>query len=168
MDLVTDVLKQADAAKLKVATRFIEDFARRKSDKSRGAEFENLSVDARRADVLMRTEFKPAKDQSRVPGHEADALLSEAERKRTARGAVMMQLETVLATKLVEGMMPKSQSQVYGEGTVGEIWRGLHIETMGKSLAENGLFAIDKVEARKLDHGLGKPLRTKSIVPFAG
>lgn len=168
MDIVADVLKQADPAKLKIATRQIEEFARQRDCKICKDQFQLVSSfdEINRTAPLKNVHFR--KDQSRVPGGTEDGLASQLETRDTARKAAMKGLETVLATKMIEGMMPKDQSRLYGEGTAGEIWRGLHIEAMGKALASQGLFATSKGESTSVDQLNEKSKKTKLIVPFAG
>jgi primosomal protein N' len=168
MDVVADVLKQADATKLRVATQHIENLGRNKPGKilkdqlQKTVEFEKASSSTLRKFGLIE------KDQSRVPASSEANATSETEKQKATKKVAMQALETVLATKMVEGMMPKDQSRLYGEGTAGEIWRGLHIEAMGKALAGQGLFATTKDEDLIFERSKERPRKSGSIVPFAG
>jgi hypothetical protein len=77
----------------------------------------------------------------------------------------MSNLETVLATKLVESMIPKDQERLYGGGSAGRIWQGLHVELMGKSLGESGVMNIMKEEPGALADSVPKG-KWPGIVPF--
>ena len=168
MDLITDALMHADVAKLKVATRKIAGLAHKSSGELKGTSFQKVSETKKHANVFIAAAATIEKDHSRVPSFGDDQVASDSEPRVAAKKAAMRKLETVLATKMVEGMMPKDQSKLYGAGTAGEIWRGLHIEAMGKALASQGLFATSKNEVDGLDQRSVIPQRTKTIVPFAG
>ena len=167
MDLVGDVLKQADAAKLSIATRKLEQFSRTKKVVVSEKEF-RVAMEPRKLKGMELQGLKVSgKDQSRVPSTDSESEVAiETSGKRT--DVAMRGLETVLATKMVESMMPKDQSRIYGDGAAGEIWRGMHIEVMGKALASQGLFSTSKDvqdDGKILDLG---PKKIKSVVPFAG
>jgi peptidoglycan hydrolase FlgJ len=167
MDLVGDVLKQADAAKLRVATRKLEEFSRSKKVAVAEKEFRVVLQPMKLNGVALQGARMSAKDQSRVPSTDGQIdVATKTSGKRTVEA--MRGLETVLATKMVESMMPKDQSRIYGEGAAGDIWRGMHIEVMGKALASRGLFSTtNDVHGGGELHDQGPP-KIKSIVPFAG
>jgi peptidoglycan hydrolase FlgJ len=167
MDIVADVLKQANPAKLKIASQFIEGLAHGKKIQIPRDQF-RLPTKSAGLEVAQSNLVKLKKDQSRVQVDGDGAIDLKSATKLDAKKAAMRALETVLATKMVEGMMPKDQSRLYGEGTAGEIWRGLHIEAMGKALASQGLFETTKDDANRIDQRDEMPGKTKSIVPFAG
>jgi hypothetical protein len=168
MDLVADVLQQADVKKLKLATRKLVGTEDRAIAKGPTTDFQAVSAvhNRKNAQSVARLEFK--KDQSRVPVNGQDGPAPAAPSREAQKNEAMRGLETVLATKMVEAMMPKDQSELYGEGTAGEIWRGFHIDTMGKALASQRLFSTsgnEVVNATEDADGKGRP---KPIVPFAG
>lgn len=168
MDLVGDVLKQADSAKLKVATEYLKGLSQ---DRKIAVAEKNFRKEIRPA-ALNRDELhgvrSSAKNQSRLSGSGAAVdLAADTSGKRRTKEA-MRGLETVLATKMVESMMPKDQSRIYGDGTAGEIWRGMHIEIMGKALASQGLFSTSDDKPAGSDLSPLRIKNTKMIVPFAG
>lgn len=168
MDLIGDVLKQADSAKLKVATEYLKDLSRNRkiavAEKSFRKEIRPAALNGNELHGVRSS----AKNQSRLSGSEAavDVAADTSGKRRTKEA--MRGLETVLATKMVESMMPKDQSRIYGDGTAGEIWRGMHIEIMGKALASQGLFSTS--DDKQGEPGLSPrhSKNTKMIVPFAG
>jgi peptidoglycan hydrolase FlgJ len=167
MDIVADVLKQADAAKTKVAMQNIERLAQGKTVKLSKQQF-RLPTKVAPSDQIALTKFKKLnKDQSRVPASAEGDIASVPESRQAAKNAAMRGLETVLATKMVEAMMPKDQSRIYGEGTAGEIWRGFHIDAMGKALAGQGLFSTSNDDATPNDLTNQPFKQRRTIVPFA-
>jgi peptidoglycan hydrolase FlgJ len=167
MDIVADVLKQADAAKLKVATQNIERLAQGKTAKLSKQQFRLPTKVVPSDQVALTKSKKMNKDQSRVSGSAEGETASVPENRQAAKNAAIRGLETVLATKMVEAMMPKDQSRIYGEGTAGEIWRGFHIDAMGKALSSQGLFSTSEDDATP-DDLTGQPFRQRrTIVPFA-
>jgi peptidoglycan hydrolase FlgJ len=167
MDIVADVLKQANPAKLKIASQHLEGLAKGMSIKNPNGQF-RLPIKSAGIEETLINQVRSKKDQSRVPGEGGDEVDLKSVAKKDSKKAAMRALETVLATKMVEGMMPKDQSRLYGEGTAGEIWRGLHIEAMGKALASQGLFETTKDDANRIDQRDEMPGKAKAIVPFAG
>ena len=168
MDIIADVMSKADPAKLQIATQQLENLARTKTNGQAGRKFQVTANSLAANEPTLRKVVKFLKDQSRIPGGEDGEFLSPSAKNQASKKAAMRGLETILATKMVESMMPKDQSRLYGEGTAGEIWRGFHIEAMGKALAEDGLFETMK-EAEKSSEPNEKALKkTRSILPFAG
>ncbi len=168
MDLIADVMMHADAAKLKTATQSLEKLSRAKLKPKTEEVFQTVNDAPKSSVSALRNESAFAKDQSRVHGIDGDDALLTGKTRDASRKEAMRGLETVLATKMVEGMMPKDQSRLYGEGTAGEIWRGLHIDAMGKALASQGLFSTSKNDTMTVDDVTPPTKKTKLIVPFAG
>jgi peptidoglycan hydrolase FlgJ len=168
MDLIADVIMQADAAKLKAATRSLEKLSRVRINSTTEATFQ-LANGAPKSNVsALKSAAMFGKDQSRVSGFGGEDSRPTAKSRDASRKEAMRDLETVLATKMVEGMMPKDQSRLYGEGTAGEIWRGLHIDAMGKALASQGLFSTSKNGTELVEEAKSPAKKVKLIVPFAG
>jgi peptidoglycan hydrolase FlgJ len=147
MDIIAQVMGNAEPLKLKVATRMLQAMSSKNAAPADVSQFQ-----------LADSETETKKVMSAPPG--------DAGKK--ARQEAMRGLETVLATKMVEAMMPKDQSRLYGEGTAGEIWRGLHIDAMGKALASRGLFSTSREPLAAVVQRPPNASGTKLIVPFAG
>jgi hypothetical protein len=143
MDIIADVMAKADPAARQAALLRLEKLSRTKT----------ASVDQATFTPVMA-----GKDQSRLDGQPT------ATKPEAAQKDVMRKLDAVLATKLVESMMPRDQSSLYGEGTSGEVWWGLHMEVLGKALADDGILNTSSDAPQALP-ALG--LR-KAITPFSG
>jgi peptidoglycan hydrolase FlgJ len=143
MDLIADVMKRADPLQQRAAIAKLEEVAASRVTSH---------------DVPAFKQVVKEKDQSRL---QSEVITAQA-KAPSARQAAMKKLEAVLATKFVEAMLPKDQSSLYGEGTSGEVWRGLHIEAMGKALADGGL-----LDSPTVSQAPAQGLR-KAITPFAG
>jgi peptidoglycan hydrolase FlgJ len=159
MDLIADVIQKADASKMKLATLKLSGLASKTIAKG-------MESDSKKIRSTFAVEYK--KDQSRVPGFDAVENIARPSSAEASQKAAMRGLETILATKMVEGMMPKDQDELYGEGTAGNVWRGFHIEAMGKALADQRLFATSGDEDRKMLQPNERLGHVKVIVPFAG
>jgi hypothetical protein len=168
MDLVADVLQQANAKKLKLATLKLTGAGGKTATKGASAEFEGATGALKPKFAQNVAKLEHTKDQSRVPGYASNDTELSPPTRETQKAAAMRGLETVLATKMVEAMMPKDQDELYGEGTAGEIWRGFHIETMGKALASQRLFSTSVQETAGSSADTGTLRRTKMIAPYAG
>jgi peptidoglycan hydrolase FlgJ len=168
MDLIADVMQQADILKLKTATLKLKGFADRKLATAPGEAFKKVNSMKSPSVIEHAKSAIMTKDQSRLSGTENTDLALKTQKLHTSKKAAMRGLEAVLATKMVESMMPKDQSDVYGKGTAGEIWRGFHIDQMGKALASKGLFGPPEAVVTANDGRFLQPSRAKAIVPFAG
>jgi peptidoglycan hydrolase FlgJ len=168
VDLIGDVLLQADAAKLKLATKFLKDLSKQGSTRLAAGNFDKTlqTMDGKSPSAQSVAKFE--KDRSRVPGSEEGADFVADAKGKTRNKEAMRGLEAVLATKMVEAMMPKDQSRIYGEGTAGDIWRSMHTEVMGKALADRGLFTTSIEPQNGVDASVGNARKVKAIVPFAG
>lgn len=50
--------------------------------------------------------------------------------------------EAVILEQFVKDMMPQDSSAVFGEGTAGDIWKGMMAEQMGSAIAKGGGIGI--------------------------
>jgi peptidoglycan hydrolase FlgJ len=149
LDLVADVLQQADVSNLKQATLKLNGAA-----KPTFAEIAQNSAPAIEGKAFLR------KDQARLTVSENDPKLAKI---LEGKHKVMRGLEAMLATKMVEAMMPRGQDELYGEGTAGEVWRGFHIEAMGQAIADQNMLNISKRPQNEEQRS-----QAKTIKPFAG
>lgn len=168
MDLVADVLQQANANKVKVATAKLAGSASMMAAKLPPTHSQRpvAALNFKHVQTVVSAEFK--KDQARIAGENSGGVPSPSKPLDTQKKEAMRGLEAVLATKMVEAMMPDDQSGLYGEGTAGEIWRGFHIDTMGKAMASQGLFSSSANAVTGNSGGSRGTGRNKLIVPFAG
>ncbi len=153
MDLIADVMSNISLSEAKVASRRLEHLSRREGPSGFAEQ--------------IRTSRKAVNETLVKAGDGQIPSRSVVENKNELKQRAMLELETVLATKVVEAMMPKDQSRIYGDGTAGETWRGMHIEVMGKALATQGLFSTSRNDSASPANSSEneKPIR---IVPFAG
>jgi hypothetical protein len=56
--------------------------------------------------------------------------------------AAMQGLEGALMTNVLENMMPQSNSDLYGDSTSGEVWRGFQIEQFANAMASRGILNL--------------------------
>lgn len=168
MDLIADVLQQADVTKQKLAALRLTGASGKKATRNIAADFQKdtLQIDNKKGRSIAAAEFK--KDQARLPGYALVGIGADSSSPNDPKAKAMRALETVLATKMIEGMMPKDQHELYGEGTAGDVWRGFHIEAMGKALADQRLFATSGDESTSRDQQHTRSGRARVIVPFAG
>jgi Rod binding domain-containing protein len=58
------------------------------------------------------------------------------------------QFEASVLRNFVEGMLPKTAENVYGEGTAGNVWRSMQADFMSQELAKSGGIGIAATLAR--------------------
>jgi peptidoglycan hydrolase FlgJ len=146
MDIIADVMQQADPVQARAGLQRLQ---------------KHQSVNPARVQAAQLRATPFHQDQSRLTAPKQDD-------RALAERAVMQKLETVLATKMVEAMLPKDQSRLYGEGTAGEVWRGFHIEAMGKAIAEEDLLSTSLKPAVQAENPGQNPSRRSTITPFSG
>lgn len=80
------------------------------------------------------------------------------------------QFEASILRNFVEGMLPKSTENVYGEGTAGNVWRSMQADFMSQELAKSGGIGIAATLA-KLDEAKAQSqpdMSLNEISPKAG
>lgn len=60
-----------------------------------------------------------------------------------------VQFEAFVLQSFIQSMMPEKASEIYGEGTAGEVWKSMLAEKMAKQIAEHGGIGIAKMIAPK-------------------
>jgi flagellar protein FlgJ len=86
------------------------------------------------------------------------------------RGKAYQQFEASVLRNFVEGMLPKSTENVYGEGTAGNVWRSMQADFMSQELAKSGGIGIAATLA-KLDEARASSqpdMSLNEIAPKAG
>jgi Rod binding domain-containing protein len=58
---------------------------------------------------------------------------------------VNQKFEAVMLRRMVEEMLPKDSSSLYGEGTAGDIWRSLQADLMSQEMAKGGGVGLAKL-----------------------
>lgn len=61
----------------------------------------------------------------------------------------LRKFETMVLQNFVKSMMPTESEQVYGEGTAGEMWRGMMADQLGEALGKGGGIGIAEALAKK-------------------
>lgn len=63
----------------------------------------------------------------------------------------MKRFEAMMLQQMIEQMLPKENSAVYGEGFAGDMWRSIQAEKLGESFAEHGGIGIARTLTAKLE-----------------
>ena len=61
----------------------------------------------------------------------------------------LRKFETMVLQNFVKSMMPSESEQIYGEGTAGEMWRGMMADQLGDALSKGGGIGIAESLAKK-------------------
>lgn len=61
------------------------------------------------------------------------------------------QFEAFVLQSFIQSMLPSDGSQIYGEGTAGQVWKSMLAEKMAQELSERGGIGIAKMIAPKGD-----------------
>jgi Rod binding domain-containing protein len=102
-------------------------------------------------------------------------VMQAAQPKRAAAAAarlaapahdVNQKFEAVMLRRMVEEMLPKGSSSLYGEGTAGDIWRSLQADLMSQEMAKGGGVGLAKLLDKAQDRlGEQKGASLNSIEP---
>jgi peptidoglycan hydrolase FlgJ len=136
-DIVLDVLRAADPVRAQAATQRLQalgagsvgspdDFAKALDSAQQpavaGPEIATNAADMR--DRLPRIDLDAANDQ------------------KAARTQV--EFEASILKSFVDEIMPKNETDVYGEGTAGDIWKSMLSDQIARQIAKSGAFGIAK------------------------
>lgn len=136
-DLVLDVVRAADPTQVQEAQAKL---------KSNRASFEATSLaeagagfQAAVGTILNRDSAGATASSNGVSAVGGKAAVPEHLRK----------FETMVLQNFVKSMMPTESEQVYGEGTAGEMWRGMMADQLGEALGKGGGIGIAEALAKK-------------------
>jgi peptidoglycan hydrolase FlgJ len=135
-DLVLDVVRAADPAQVQEAQAKL---------KSNRASFEATSLaeagagfQAAVGSILNRDSAGATASSNAVSAVGAKAVPEH-----------LRKFETMVLQNFVKSMMPTESEQVYGEGTAGEMWRGMMADQLGEALGKGGGIGIAEALAKK-------------------
>lgn len=123
-DIVLDVARAADPARSAAAEARLARLA--EVERPSGAEFAELVAAERRAPIGSRTV------SASLPGGLARTRPREDSRAEAVEG-----LERLVLQKLVESMLPKETSTLFGRGTAGDVWRSMLAEQLATQIASS-------------------------------
>ena len=126
-DIVMDVVRAADPAEVQVAQ------AKLRSNQAAYA-----------ASSLAETGNGFAANIDRISSAESRAGLGNVNTRvnRQEIPDTYRQFEASVLQTFVQNMMPKESDEVYGQGSAGEIYKGMMAEQFAKSIAESGGIGI--------------------------
>jgi flagellar protein FlgJ len=125
-DIILEVLKAADPLRAQAATQRLA---------ALGAASADAADDFTK--VLDATEQSPVGGlRDRLPGVSLDA----ANDQKAAR--VQVEFEASILKTFVDAILPKDETNVYGQGTAGDIWKSMLADQIAKQIAKSGAFGI--------------------------
>ena len=107
-----------------------------------------------RAVTVRGSSFRPMARSSTTSGSICSAGATQASSGVSAAGKVavpehLRKFETMVLQNFVKSMMPSESEQIYGEGTAGEMWRGMMADQLGEALGKGGGIGIAEALAKK-------------------
>jgi peptidoglycan hydrolase FlgJ len=127
-DIILDVVRAADPAVAQRAEAMLEAASIRKSEQA-------ASTPAFQHQLLASA------DQSSVSV--ASASVASAKDAAPDKSLeVYQRFEAMILQNFVGSMLPSDSEQLYGEGTAGDIWKGMMAEQLGAVLAKGGGIGI--------------------------
>lgn len=135
-DLVLDVVRAADPTQVQEAQAKL---------KSNRASFEATSLAEAGAGFQAAVGSILNRDS-------AGATQAASGISATGKAAVpehLRKFETMVLQNFVKSMMPTESEQIYGEGTAGEMWRGMMADQLGEAIGKGGGIGIAEALAKK-------------------
>ncbi|MEM5494488.1 rod-binding protein [Hoeflea sp. AS16] len=128
-DIILDVVRAADPAVAQRAEAMLEAASVRKSEQAAGTPaFQHqllASADSSSVSVASGKDGASAKDA--VPDKSLE---------------IYQRFEAMILQNFIGSMLPKDSEQLYGEGTAGDIWKGMMAEQLGAVLSKGGGIGI--------------------------
>lgn len=120
-DIVLDVARAADPARSAAATARLEQLA--ETDPVTSDDFTKLVEAAR-----------PARAGSDITAALVSGAAAPTKRHADGRAEAVEGLERLVLQKLVESMLPKESSTLFGHGTAGDVWRSMLAEQLAAQI----------------------------------
>jgi Rod binding domain-containing protein len=136
-DIVLDVLRAADPVREQATTQRLSALGAGGVDAPE--EFSKALDAAQKPPAVQPASAADAGDmRDRLPGVDgaAAADLKAAKTK--------VEFEASILKTFVDEMMPKNETDVYGEGTAGDIWKSMLSDQIATQIARSGAFGIAK------------------------
>lgn len=135
-DIVLDVLRAADPARVQAATQRLATLA------AGGAGDPDDFARALDAADPSPAPAAPAPDASDMRDRLAGIGGADAEAAKAARTEI--DFEASILKSFVDEILPKDESSVYGEGTAGDMWKSMLSDQIARQIAKSGAFGIAK------------------------
>lgn len=122
-DIVLDVARAADPSKAAAVTEALSQLS---VAKAAGVAFSRVIQAKNVSDAELRS----------VAAKMSGGTSTAAPAPRDARSKAYKGVEELVLQKLVETMLPKEDSGVFGSGTAGDIWRSMLAEQLAKQIGK--------------------------------
>jgi flagellar protein FlgJ len=136
-DIVLDVLRAADPVRAQATTQRLSALGAGSVD---APEDFSKALDAVEKPPAAEPEIvtNAADMRDRLPGLDA-AAAADLKAEKTK-----VDFEASILKSFVDEMMPKNETDVYGEGTAGDIWKSMLSDQIATQIARSGAFGISK------------------------
>jgi hypothetical protein len=137
-DIVLEVLKAADPARAQAVTQRLVALGAGEPDAG-----DNFT---RALDAAAQPAIDGGPPVAPYAGGVRDRLASLSPQAASDQKAARVQVEfeaSILKT-FVDAILPKNESDVYGQGEAGDIWKSMLADQIAKQIAKSGAFGISK------------------------
>ena len=153
-DIISDVARAADPARLQVASRKLQEGA----SPADGTSFDDAVRAASEKPLMMAgADIYSLRNSLRN-----DAESAGAEKARQAH----QDFEAYILQTFVESMLPKEAENTYGKGSAGSIWKSMLAEQIGAQLSKAGGIGIAEklLNARKNGPSVEAPRASMNVL----
>jgi hypothetical protein len=136
-DIVLDVLKAADPVRAQAAAQRLSALGAASVD---SPDAFAKALDAAQSPPAAQSDsvINAADMRDQLPS--LDALASGDQKAEKTK----IEFEASILKSFVDEIMPKNETDVYGEGTAGDIWKSMLSEQIARQIAKSGAFGIAK------------------------
>ncbi|WP_158816257.1 rod-binding protein [Methylocapsa sp. S129] len=136
-DIVLEVLKAADPLRAQATTQRLQALG---AGSVEDADDFAKALDATAQPPAASPEVAPnaANMRDRLDSISLDA----ANDQKAAR--TQLEFEASILKTFVDAILPKDESDVYGQGTAGDIWKSMLADQIARQIAKSGAFGISK------------------------
>jgi hypothetical protein len=128
-DLVLDVARAADPARV----------AKASSDLNAGVPVTDTALAGAVTGTARSKSFASFLPQT--PGPQTASVRQPISPEKKAAN----ELETLLLQQMIESMLPKENSAVFGKGTAGSVWRSMLAEHVARKMSASGEVNLSKI-----------------------
>lgn len=122
-DIILDVVRAADPAVAQKAEAMLQTASIRKSEKAAATPaFQHQLLASADLQNLRSSTLTVSQDDKKLESYQ--------------------RFEAMMLQNFIGSMLPKDSEELYGEGTSGEIWKGMMAEQLGDALAKGGGIGI--------------------------
>jgi peptidoglycan hydrolase FlgJ len=136
-DIVLEVLKAADPVRAQAATQRLSALGA-----ASGADADDFAKALDAAGQSSAVGADAATDASDMRDRLSGVDLAAASEQKAER--TQIDFEASILKTFVDAILPKDETDVYGQGTAGDVWKSMLADQIARQIAKSGAFGLSK------------------------